>query len=119
MRDFDRAVRGMSDKAFAWVARGRVNYLLGNHWSAAQDLNEAIRIYPEYAAAFDYLARVRCKQDRPEDAVQAWQRMLRIDRDLVARERKWLRDRGFLGAGAEESLAAAQLAYAEAGCPGR
>ena len=122
VRDFDVAVRAMSDKPFVWLARGRVNHHLGNYWSAAQDISEAIRLNPEYAIAYGYRAQVRCRQDRPEAAAQDWLAMFPHDRDEIADMKAVLRKHGLWDgddrAPVDEPFRTALRAYTDAGCPG-
>ena len=121
VRDLDVAARLMADKPFVWLARGRVNHLLGNYWSAAQDLSEAVRLNPDYALAYDYRAQVRCEQGRAEDAVTDWLTAMTHDRERIAKMKDRLRKRGFwegddsglLTDAFEEAL----LSYSSSGCP--
>ena len=120
VRDLDVAARLMSDKPFVWLARGRVNHLLGNYWSAAQDLSEALRLNPEYALAYDYRAQVRCRQGRADDAVADWLATFTHDPERVGRQKRRLQRLGFWdgddSATLDETFQAALLAYAESGC---
>ena len=122
VRDLDVASRLMADKPFVWLARGRVNHLLGNYWSAAQDLSEALRLNPDYALAYDYRAQVRCRQGRAEDAVTDWLTSYGKDAERIVRKKRRLRRLGHWNgdesATMDEEFRAALSAYAGTGCGG-
>jgi len=83
LRFYTEAIRLKPDYADAFSNRGVVRYDRGDLEGAIEDLNQAIRLKPEYGAFFNR-GEARCRQGDIEGAVKDYTEAIRLRPDYAA-----------------------------------
>lgn len=120
--DYSEAIRLQPEDPWAWNDRGLARHRSGDFEAALSDFDAALERAPGLRAALNNRANTYCRLGRAEEAVAGWAEAMRDDADFATREQGWLARQGFYSGPStgefDAATAAAQRAYAEAGCPG-
>ena len=78
LRAFDAVVTVAPDYAEGWNKRATVRYALGDLAGSAEDIQRTLVLEPRHFGALSGLGLVRLAQDRPADALAAFEAALKI-----------------------------------------
>ena len=76
---YDKGIQRWPESYILQMGRGNVAYVEGEYELAEQHFNEAIRIRPESAEAWNNLAYTHLKQQRQQAALDAIEKAIRLD----------------------------------------
>jgi len=79
LKDFNELIKRAPNFAEGWNKRATVNYLLGNYQASLADIDRTLELEPRHFGALAGLGMVNLELDRDEAALDAFQRVLKID----------------------------------------
>ncbi|MET1028501.1 MAG: tetratricopeptide repeat protein [Dongiaceae bacterium] len=79
LKDFDKLTKRAPAFAEGWNKRATVNYLMGNYQASLADIDRTLALEPRHFGALAGLGMVNLELDRDEAALDAFQRVLKID----------------------------------------
>lgn len=86
MRAFDTVVERAPDFAEGWNKRATVRYALGDLAGSLQDIRRTLALEPRHFGALSGLGLVRLAQDKPAEALAAFEAALKIHPNLPGLE---------------------------------
>jgi tetratricopeptide (TPR) repeat protein len=75
---FDAVTAQRPDFAEGWNRRATVLYMLGAHERSVADIQKTLELEPRHFGAWSGLGMIRNAQNRPDDALQAFEAALRV-----------------------------------------
>lgn len=82
MRAFDSVVALAPDFAEGWNKRATVRYVLGDLTGSVEDIRRTLALEPRHFGALSGLGLIRLAQDRPGEALDAFEAALKIHPNL-------------------------------------
>lgn len=79
MRDFNEVVKRAPNFAEGWNKRATLYFLMGNYMASLSDIDKTLALEPRHFGALAGLGLINLQMDRDQAALDAFQRVLKID----------------------------------------
>ena len=79
LKIFDAIVRKAPNFAEGWNKRATVHYMMHNYHASLADIDKTLELEPQHFGALSGLGLVNLELDRDEAALDAFERVLRVD----------------------------------------